>query len=91
MADITLKKRASIFMIHEHCQALTRDIAKLCNVDQTTLVRIIKQFKETVSLTLPPPQKSVGENRKLKTTTRDDAYLLKKSKLDPRKTGSDQQ
>ena len=51
MADITLKKRASILTLLEHCQASTRDIAKLYNVGQSTVARIIRQLKETESLT----------------------------------------
>ena len=80
MADITPKKRACILTLHEHCQASTKDIAKLYNVNQFSVARIIRQFKETESLSL-----------KRKTTAKDDAYLLRKSKLDPRKTSSDLQ
>ena len=51
MADITLKKRASILMLLERFQASTRDIAKSYSVGQSTAVQIIRQLKETVSLT----------------------------------------
>ena len=86
MADITPKKRACIWAFHEHCQASTRDIAKLYNVSQSSVARIIKQFKETGS-----PKRKGKCGRKRKTTARNDAYLLRKSKLDPRKTSSDLQ
>ena len=88
MADITPKKRACIWAFHEHCQASTRDIAKLYNVSQSSVARIIKQFKETGSLS---PKRKGKCGRKRKTTARNDAYLLRKSKLDPRKTSSDLQ
>lgn len=88
MADITPKKRASILTLHEHCQASSRDIAKLYKVGQTTVARIIRQFKDTGSLT---PKRKGKCGRKRKSTPKDDAYLLRKSKLDPRKTSSDLQ
>ena len=50
MANITPKKRASILALHEHCQALTRDIAELYNVSQSSVARIIRQLKETRTL-----------------------------------------
>ena len=55
---------------------------------QTTVARIIRQFKETGSLT---PKRKGKCGRKRKTTPKDDSYLIRKSKLDPRKTSSDLQ
>ena len=88
MADITPKKRTCIWTLHEHCQASTRDIAKLYNVSEFSVVRIIRRFKEIGSLS-PKRKGKCGQKRK--TNAKDDAYLLRKSKLDPRKTSSDLQ
>ena len=55
---------------------------------QSTVARIIKQFKETGSVT-PKQKGNCGQKRK--TIAKDDAYLLRKSKLDPKKTSSDLQ
>ena len=85
---ITLKKRASILTHLEHCQASTKDIAKLYNVGQSTVARIIRQLKEKGSLT---PKRKGNCGRKQKLTAKNDAYLSRKSKLDPRKTNSDLQ
>ena len=63
MADITLKKRASILTLLEHCQVSTRDIAKLYNVGQSTVARIIRQLKETESLT-SKRKRNCGQKRK---------------------------
>ena len=88
MAVITPKERASILSLHEHCQASTGEIPKLCNIGQTAVARIIMQFKETESLT-PKRKGKCGQKRK--TTAKDHAYLLRKSKLDPKKGSSDLQ
>ena len=57
-------------------------------MSQSTVARIIRQLKETGSLT----SKRKGNcGRKRKSTAKHDAYLLRKSKLDPRKTSSDLQ
>ena len=63
MADITLKKRASILTLFEHCQASTKDIAKLYNVGQSTVAQIIRQLKETESLT-SKRKRNCGRKRK---------------------------
>ena len=87
MADITPKKRACILTLCEHCQASTRDIAKLYNVSEFSVARIIRQFKN--GSLLSKRKGKCGQKRKI--TAKDDAYLLRKSKLDPRKTSSDLQ
>ena len=88
MVDIIQKKHASILTLHEHCQASTRDIAKSCNVSQTTVARIIGQFKEIESIT---SKRKENFGKKQKTCPRDGVYPLRMKKLESTKTSGDLQ
>ena len=57
-------------------------------MSQSSVARIIRQFKETGSLS---PKRKGKYGRKEEVTAKDDAYLLRKSKLDHRKTSSNLQ
>ena len=65
-----------------------RDIAKECCVSLGAVNKIIKQKKETGSVEVKRKGKC---GRKRKTTPRDKAFLLRDSKLHPRKTSYDLQ
>jgi len=88
MADTTPKKRASIVTLHQRCQRSSRDIAMTVGVSQSTVCRVIRQFKATGSFTSNRKGKC---GRKRKTTPKGDAYLIRNSKINPRKTRSDLQ
>jgi len=90
MADTTPNKRSSIVTLHQHCQRSSRDIAKTGAVGaiQITVSRVIRQLKATGSFT---PNRKGKCGRKRKTTPTGDAYLMRNSKIKPRKTSSDLQ
>jgi len=88
MADTTPKKRSSIVTLHQHCQKSSRDIAETVGAIQSTVSRVIKQFKATGSFT---PNRKGKCGRKRKTTPKGNAYLMRNSKINPRKTSSDLQ
>lgn len=83
MADITPKKRSRIISLAEHTEYTQRNIASLVGVSQKSVSRIIKQNEETGSFT---PKRKGRCGRKRKTTPRDDAVIIRNSKLDPRKS-----
>lgn len=86
--DITPRKREKIITLSEHTSMSQRDIARTCGVSQGAVSKIVKLKKETGSVNV----KRLGNcGRKRKTTPRDDSFLLRKSKLDPRKTSQDLQ
>lgn len=86
--DLTPKKRSKIVTLSEHSSMTQRDIAMVCKVSLGAVNKIIKQYKETGSLS---PQCKGKCGRKRKTTCRDDSFLLRKSKEDPRLTSFDLQ
>ena len=83
MADISPRKRASIVTFHQYNLASSRDISKKIGVPQTSVSRIITQYQTTGSVS---PKRKGKCGRKRKTTAKDDAYILKKSKQDPSKS-----
>ena len=60
-----------------------REIAKCAGVSQPTVYRLIRKFQIEKNLT---PNRKSNCGRKKKTTSRTDAYLLRESKFNPRKT-----
>ena len=82
MADISPRKRASIVTLHQYNQASSRDISKI-GVPQTSVSRIIRHYQTTGSIS---PKRKGKCGHKRKTTAKDDAYILKKSKQDPSKS-----
>ena len=83
MEDISPRKCASIVILHQYNQASSRDISKKIGVPQTSVSRIIKLYQTTGSVS-PKWKGKCGHKRK--TTAKDDAYILKKSKQDPSKS-----
>ena len=83
MADISPRKHASIVTLHQYNQASSRDMSKKIGVPQTSVSRIIRQYQTTGSVS-PKWKGKCGCKRK--TTAKDDAYILKKSKQDPSKS-----
>ena len=85
--DVTPRKKAKIITLGLHTSKSQRDIAKLCDVNQSTVSRILKHHSEGSSL-----NKRKGKcGRKRKTTCRADAAIIRLSKKDPRKTSDDLQ
>ena len=76
MAYISPRKHANIVTLHQYNQASSRDISKKIDVPQTSVSRI-----RSVS-----PERNRKCGCKRKTTAKDDAYILKKSKQDPSKS-----
>ena len=79
--DVSPRKRASILTLRENIEKIYREISKIVGVSISTISRIMKMKKETGSLT---PKRKGG--RKRKTTPKDNAYLIRESVKDPRKT-----
>ena len=86
MADISPRKRASIVTLHQYSQASSRDISKKIGVPQTSVSRMIRQYRTTGSVG-PKRKGKCGCERKA--TAKDDAYILKKSKQDPSKSSGE--
>jgi len=80
MADITPRKRSVIIALHQHNQESSRGISSKTGVSQATILRIIRQYQTTGSVT-PKRKRNCGQKRK--TTPKDDRYIIKKSKQDP--------
>lgn len=86
--DITPRKREKIVTLSEHTTMSQREIARTCGVSQGVVSKIVKRKRETGSVDV----KRLGKcGRKRKTTPADDRFLLRKSKLDPRKSSQDLQ
>ena len=81
--DVSPRKRASILTLRENTEKTYWEISKLVGVSISTISRIMKMKKETGSVT-PKCKGKCG--RKRKTTPKDDAYLIRESVKDPRKT-----
>jgi len=81
--DVTPRKRTKIVTLHEHTSSTYREIAKIVGVSLATVSRVIKLKHDTGSVT---PKRKGKCGRKKKTTPRDDAYLIRQSKKNPRKT-----
>ena len=74
---------ASILSLWKFAELSQREIARRLNVNQSTVSRLIKQVTKTGSTT---PQRKRKCGKKRKTTSRHDAFVMRQSKLDPRKT-----
>ena len=81
--DASPRKRASILTLRENTEKTYREISKIVGVSISTISRIMKMKKETDSVA---PKRKGKCGRKRKTTPKDDAYLIRKSVKDPRKT-----
>ena len=77
------RKRANILTLRENTEKAYREISKIVGVSISTISRIMKMKKETRSVT---PKRKGKCGRKRKTTPKDDAYLIRESVKDPRKT-----
>lgn len=86
--DITPRKRERIITLSEYTPMTQRDIAKECCVSLGAVNKIIKQKKNLGSVEV---QRKGKCGRKRKTTPRDEAFLLRESKIHPRKTSYDLQ
>ena len=61
--DLTPKKRSTIDTLNEHTNMTQRDIARVCEVSLGAVNKIIKQFKETGSVS-PQGKGKLEENAK---------------------------
>ena len=78
--DVSPRKRASILTLRENTE---KEISKIVGVSISTISHIMRMKKETGSVT---PKRKGKCGRKRKTTPKDDAYLIRESVKDPRKT-----
>ena len=85
MVNITPKKRSRIIALAEHTEYSHINVASLVGVSQKPLSRITKEHAETGSFTLK------HKGRKRRTTSRDHAFVIRNSKLDPKKSSFDLQ
>ena len=81
--DVTPGKRAKVLALHQYTKKSQRETAKCVGVSQPTVHRLIKKFQIEKDLT---PNRKGNCGRKKKTTPRTDAYLLRESKFNSRKT-----
>ena len=81
--DVTPRKRAKVLALQQHTKKSQKEIAKCVGVSQPTVHRLIKKFQIEKDLT---HNRKCNCARKKKTTPRTDAYLLRESKFNPRKT-----
>lgn len=86
--DVTPRKRASVIALHENTNFTQREISAKCKVSLSSVNRIIKLKNETGSVS-PRRKGNCGGERA--TTPRDDAFLLRKSDVDPQKNSFDLQ
>ena len=86
LSDTTPRKRASILSLWKHAELSQREIARRLDVNQSIVTRLIKQVTKIGSAT---PQRKGKCGRKSKTTPRDNAFVIRQSKLDPRKSSFD--
>lgn len=86
--DITPRKREKIITLSEHTSMTQRDIASECSVSLGVVNKLIKQKRETGSVEV---QRKGKCGRKRKTTSRDESFILRNSKLNPKKTSYDLQ
>ena len=84
--DITPRKRAKIVTLCEHTTISQRKIAETVGVSLGSVSSILKQKRETGNVEV---QQKGTCGRKRKTTKRYDLTLLRKSKLNPRKTSEE--
>ena len=83
---ITPRRRTRILTLHEHTAMSQRDISKTVGVSRSSVNRIIKLKEEKGHVDI----KRKGKwGRKRKTTIQDDSFIMRKSKMDPRKTSDD--
>ena len=81
--DVTPRKHAKVLALHQNTKKSQKEIAKCVGVSQPTVHRLIKNFQIEKHLT---PNRKGNCGRRKKTTPRTDAYLLRESKFNPRKT-----
>ena len=84
--DITPRKRAKIVTLREHTTISQRKIAETVGVSLGSVSSILKQKRETGNVEV---QRKGRCGRKRKTTKRYDLTLLRKNKLNPRKTSEE--
>ena len=84
--DITPRKRAKIVTLREHTAMSQRKIAETLGVSLGSVSSIVKQKRETGYVEV---QRKGRCGRKRKTTKRYDLTLLRKSKLNRRKTSEE--
>ena len=81
--NVTPRKPVNVLALHQHTKKSQKEIAKCVGVNQPTVHRLIKKFQIEKDLT---PNKKGNCGRKKITTPRTDAYLLRESKFNSRKT-----
>ena len=84
--DITPRNRAKIVTLREHTTMSQRKIAETVGVSLGSVSSILTQKRETGNVEV---QRKGRCKRKRKTTKRYDLTLLRKSKLNPRKTSEE--
>jgi len=84
--DISLTKRERIIVLAEHTSMTYRQIAEIAGVGLGSVSRIIKKKQQTGTMDIK--RKGIC-GRKRKTTARDDKFLVRKSKMNPRKSAVD--
>lgn len=86
--DITPEKRAKLVALNVNTDMSIRDIANAVCVAKSTVSRLLAVYKAEGSVS---PKRKGRCGRKRITTVRDDRFLVRQSKRDPRKTSSDLQ
>ncbi|MEM9078953.1 MAG: hypothetical protein AAGC43_18075 [Bacteroidota bacterium] len=81
--DVSSHQRTQIVTLKEHTSKSFREIASIVGVSLSTVSRIVRLKNETGSIAT---KRNGRCGRRRKTTARDDAYLLRESVKDPRKT-----
>ena len=84
--DISIENRTKILTLRQFTNMSTREIARECAVNQSSVVRILAKHKNEGILT---PSRKGNCGRKFKITTRERRYLIMKSKQNPRKSGGE--
>lgn len=86
--DISPNNRTKIVTLREHTSMTQRAIATECGVSLGAVNRILKQKRDIGTIEVNRKGKC---GRKRKTTRRDEAFLIRDSKLNPRKTSQELQ
>lgn len=86
--DIAIEIRSKCITLSKHTKLTQRQIAEECGISKSAVNKLIKLYKETGSIL---PQRLGKCGRKRKTTKKEDALLLRNSKIHPTKTSDDLQ
>ncbi len=84
--DVTPRKRMKIITLREHTNKTLKEIANDCKVSVATVKRIVSRFKTEGNVDV---KRKGNCGRKKKTSPADDRLIIRRSKIDPRKTAVD--